>query len=92
MRAWVSKESIVDGKRKRAKCQPGVRGIGDADQFVVEFIDPTGKRRREKVGIRGKPGKRAADRLAVPRCPAMEFRPRNCRQASGLSAFLFIST
>ena len=47
-----------------AKCGQGVRGVGDGDRFVVEFIDPSGKRRREKVGIVGKPGKRAADRRA----------------------------
>lgn len=64
MRAWVTKETVVDGKRKRAKCGLGVRGVGDADRFAVEFIDPSGKRSREKVGIVGKPGKRAADRRA----------------------------
>ena len=61
-KAWVTREWIdADGKRKRAKCDPGVKGIGKADSFVVEYLDPTGKRRREKIGIRGKPGKNAGD-------------------------------
>ena len=53
MRVWVTEETIVDGKRKRSKCGPGVRGIGNGDRFVVAYFDPSGRRRREKVGRSG---------------------------------------
>ena len=64
MRAWVSKETVVDGRRKYAKCERGTKGVGDGDRFRVNFIDPSGKRRAENIQITGKPGKRAADRRA----------------------------
>ena len=44
MRAWVSRETVVDGKRKYAKCDRGTKGAVDGDQFRVNYIDPSGKR------------------------------------------------
>ena len=64
MKAWVTKETVVDGKRKRAKCGLGVRGVGSTDRFVVEYFDQTGKRRREKVGRSGKGGRIDAEARA----------------------------
>jgi len=39
-------------------------GIRESDAFVVEWIDPRGKRCRKKIAARGRQGKRLADELA----------------------------
>ena len=61
MAAWVTKEWREDGRRRREKCQPGTKGVKESDRFVVEFLDPDNKRRREKIDSTGKTGKRIAD-------------------------------
>jgi integrase len=62
MSAWVTKEWTDDrGKIRREKSQPGMRGVGDRDCFVVEWIAPNGKRRRKKISGVGRVAKRVAD-------------------------------
>lgn len=62
MQAWITSETVIDGKRKRSKVNPGLRGVSEDARFVIEWIDPAGKRRREKIPLKGKAGKRLADR------------------------------
>ena len=61
-KAWVAREIVTDGKRKREKIEAGTKGVGPNDRFVVGYYDPDGKLRQVGIGIAGKPGKRAADR------------------------------
>ncbi len=62
MSAWVTKESVDDrGKLRREKVEKGMKGIGDADRFVVEWITPDQRRRRMKIAGKGRPAKRLAD-------------------------------
>lgn len=63
--AWVSRETVVDGKRKRQKLDQGVCGIGKADEFVVLWMDPDGRLKQERIKeMRGKPAKKLADKRA----------------------------
>jgi integrase len=67
MRAWVSRERRIDGKLKRTKVEPGVRGVQSTDRFLLYWLDPDGKQRQQGIAILGKPGKRLADSLAEQR-------------------------
>jgi len=66
--AWTTKEWLDTGedrkgkpKRKRKRAAPGLRGVKDSDEFVVEWVEPNGKRRREKIKGAGRTAKRLAD-------------------------------
>lgn len=61
MGAWVTREWTERGKRRRAKAPPGTRGIKESDRFAVEWLDPSGKRCREKIKEPGRFGKNLAD-------------------------------
>lgn len=61
MSAWVTKEWTEGGRRRRAKAPPGVRGVKESDRFAVEWLDPEGKRCREKIAEPGRFGKNLAD-------------------------------
>lgn len=66
-KAWVSRETIdpTTGKRKREKMAPGLAGVGPNDRFVVFYLAPPDNRQKqERIGILGRPGKKAADRRA----------------------------
>lgn len=66
MKAWVSRETVVDGKRKYEKFPPGTKGfdIGRNDRWIVFYM--VGKKlRRERIDSRGKPGKIHADDRAA---------------------------
>lgn len=61
--AWISREwfdTTADAKpkRRRAKVPPGTRerDVGRNDRFVVEWIDPAGKRCRELIELPGPRG------------------------------------
>ena len=62
--AWITKEWTQNGRRRRKKVPPGMKEVNTTDRFVVEWIDPDGKRCREKISKLGRPGKRLADDLA----------------------------
>ena len=64
MSAWVTREWREDGKVRRKKMPSGLKGVRETDRFVVEWIDPSGKRCREKIEFAGRPGKRLADEKA----------------------------
>lgn len=63
MAAWITLERVVEGKRQRQQVtdmkvnKTVCRGD---DRYVVEWIDASGKRRREKVKTAGPDGKRLA--------------------------------
>ncbi len=70
--AWVTKESVdpteltESGKKKicRQRAERGMKGVKENDQWVVEWIEPCGRRRREKIKLTGRPGKKLADERA----------------------------
>lgn len=61
MAAWVTREWLEHGKRRRERAVAGMKGIREFDQFVVEWISPTKRRHREKIEGSGRPAKRLAD-------------------------------
>ena len=64
MSAWITREWHEDGKRRRKKTEFGMRGVREQDEFVVEWVDPSGKRCRKKINATGREAKRLADDLA----------------------------
>jgi integrase len=64
MSAWITREWKVGGRTRREKSGPTMKGVKKSDRFVVEWIDPHGKRCRKKVAGTGRPAKRLADDLA----------------------------
>ena len=64
MAAWVTKEWYEDGKRRRERVAAGMKGVCEADRYVIEWFDLSGKRCRQKIKGAGRPGKRLADERA----------------------------
>lgn len=60
VRCWVE-----GAKRCRARCMPGTKGIEPGDSFFVEWRDPSGRRKMQRITELGRPGKKLADERAA---------------------------
>lgn len=55
-----------EGKKRRSeKCLPGLKGVGANDLFYVEWRDPAGRRKMQRIATAGRPGKLLADQRAA---------------------------
>ena len=61
--AWVTREWMDGKNRCRKRAANGMKGVSGKDRFVVEWTEPDGQRRREKIPATGRVAKRLADQL-----------------------------
>jgi integrase len=71
--AWICREWLDNSlrdtrgrpRRRREKIKSGMRGVKESDVWVVEWLEPDGSRKREKIAEVGRVGKRIADDRAA---------------------------